>query len=277
MPTPPQEMRSRYQADGYLIVRGMFNLAEVARLRRRYEDITAGPDIKGHWEPQRGHADPLKQFPRIVHPHRFDALSKQYLLHRGVQNVLRALFDDEPIAVQSMYYFKPPGAKGQALHQDDFYLSTRPSPCIAAWTAIDPSHPENGGLYVVPGTHTMNVVCPELSEESESFTTHFVKPPAGKEAVPAILEPGDTLFFNGSVIHGSKPNRTASTWRRSFICHYIASKSSHVSKWFQPAIDFDENAVPFGESEHGGPCGFEFQAFWDGLSQEQKRELATRV
>ena len=50
-------------------------------------------------------------------------------------------------------------------------------------------------------------------------------------------QPGDVLFFDGKMIHGSYRNATTDRWRRSFICHYIgensqsfvASQDKHVS------------------------------------------------
>ena len=49
-------------------------------------------------------------------------------------------------AAQSMFYFKPPTARGQALHQDNIFLQAHPETCIAAWIAIDDCDGENGGL-----------------------------------------------------------------------------------------------------------------------------------
>jgi ectoine hydroxylase-related dioxygenase (phytanoyl-CoA dioxygenase family) len=196
-----------------------------------------------------------------MHPHRWDAsgLAMRYLLHPEVRAVLRALYGEEPIAAQTMYYYKPPGARGQALHQDNFYLQVQPGTCIAAWTAIDRAVPENGGLYVVPGTQDMDIACPEVANAGESFTTHLVKAPKGKKAIPAELNPGDTLFFNGSLIHGSPPNRSATEWRRSFICHYMPQSAVHISKAYRPLFNFDGQEVEYAAATGGGPCGAEFQ------------------
>jgi phytanoyl-CoA hydroxylase len=275
-PMTDEQVRS-YDRDGYLIVRGLFSREEIDALAARFREISAGEPMEGYWEPDRSSYDPLKRYPRIVHPHRFDALCKRMLLDPRVYRVVRSVLRDEPIAVQSMYYFKPPGAKGQAFHQDDLYLQTRPGPCIAAWTAVDPSKPENGGLFVVPGTHRMTVQCPELADPSESFTTHFTRPPSGVQPVAARLEPGDVLFFTGNVIHGSRPNQTQDQWRRSFICHYVPRRSTHIAQWFQPALDFAGNEVgDLGVSPDGGPCGTEFfTPFWERLSEEDKRKHAT--
>jgi len=53
--------------------------------------------------------------------------------------LLAAFFGCEALACQSMLYFKPPGARGQVLHQDNFYLHARRGTCVAAWLALDRS------------------------------------------------------------------------------------------------------------------------------------------
>ena len=259
----PEELGA-WNTEGYLIVRGLFAPPEVEEILRSFDALgAAGQPIPRSWEPDlspEAAGDPLKRYPRVMMPHRYDELAKRRLLDPRVRGVLSVLLGEEPIAVQSMYYFKPPGARGQAMHQDNLYLQVKPRTCVAAWTAIDLATPENGGLYVVPGTHHMQIVCPEKADEGESFTKHFVRAPAGLKAVPAVLDPGDTLFFNGSLIHGSGPNRSKTLWRRSFICHYMPKDSVNIAKFYFPLLDFEGNEVQRDPSEGGGPCGENFDA-----------------
>lgn len=250
-----------YHRDGYYIARGLFSPAEVFELTDHYMRLHATRQLKNYthtsWEEAGG--DILKVYTRVMHPHRWDTLALKWLLDERVADVLRALLDEDPIATQSMFYYKPPGAKGQAFHQDNFYLRVRPKSCIAAWTALDRSDLENGGLQVCPGTHTMEVACPEEANADESFSTHLVRPPEGHTPVPVILEPGDVLFFNGSVVHGSTPNRSATRWRRSYICHYAPESCHEMSKWYFPLLDMQGREVVRGETADGGPCGTEFK------------------
>lgn len=250
-----------FHRDGFLIVRQLFSPEEVAACQQHFDAIAArGQPIAPYWQPDLNATDPLQRYPRVMHPHRFDEMSLRMMLDGRVHDVLVALMDEEPLAAQSMFYFKPPGARGQALHQDNFYLQVKPTTCIAAWTAIDPSIPENGGLYVVPGTQNMKIACPDTADESVSFTTHLVRVPDGRKAVPTELAPGDTLFFNGSLIHGSGPNRSQTTWRRSFICHYLPKSSTNISKSYKPQLTFDGQEWDCPTSDDGGPCGKEFDA-----------------
>ncbi len=268
---------AQWRTDGFLVLRGLWSRDEIAGCAERFAAITAdGQPIPGHWDPDPDSDDPLLRFPRIMHPHRFDELALRMLLDARIETVLAALMDEEPIAAQSMFYFKPPGSKGQALHQDNYYLRVRPDTCIAAWTAVDRSVPENGGLYVCPGTHTMEVACPEVADPEQSFTTHFVRPPAGLAPVPVRLDPGDVLFFGGSIVHGSRSNASGHEWRRSFICHYLPASSRELSRYYRPTLRFDGREYDFGDASGGGPCGTEFP---DGLVPgrwEEVRRLGLR-
>ena len=269
---------ARWQADGFLVVRELWEPDEITACAERFAAITAAGDADpralGPRRGQRRSAHPLPAHHAAAPVRRAGAGACSST--RAIEAVLAALMEEQPIAAQSMFYFKPPGSKGQALHQDNYYLRVRPYTCIAAWTAVDRSVPENGGLYVCPGTHTMEVACPEVADPEESFTTHFVRPPAGIRPVPVELAPGDVLFFGGSIVHGSRPNVSAGEWRRSFICHYVPASFREMSLHYRPALRFDGREYEFADASGGGPCG---TAFADGLVPgrwEEVRRLGLR-
>lgn len=244
--------------DGFHVARGLFAPDEVDAIRERFDLLAAGDPVPGHWEPRRDRSDVLARYPRVFHPHALDVRDRDVLLDPRVRTVLRALTGEDVVACQSMFYFKPPGARGQAFHQDNYYLRVRPSTCIAAWLAVDRSWPENGGLQVCPGTHRLDLVCPEPADLDESFVDDYVAPPEGCPPVGLDLVPGDVLFFPGGVVHGSGPNRTPHAWRRSFISHYMPVSASHVGAWYLPyLLDFSGRPVTRAHDDRGGPCGEE--------------------
>jgi ectoine hydroxylase-related dioxygenase (phytanoyl-CoA dioxygenase family) len=176
------------------------------------------------------------------------------MLDARIEYVLQVLMGEEPYAVQSMFYFKPAGSRGQDLHQDNFYLKVKPGTCMAAWVAIDRSDEENGGMMCVPNTFDLEIKCPTSSDSTLYFTTEHVEPPEGLEPIHTILEPGDVLFFNGNTIHGSGPNRSEDRFRRAFICHYVPKSTLEMSHWYK-AFDFQGNRVAISVNDDGGPCG----------------------
>jgi phytanoyl-CoA hydroxylase len=253
-------LSAQFAREGYAKARGLFSPAEVEEIRTLFARMHA-EGVPGYYEPRKPRDgvekpdDPLFQYPRVMMPHRFNARAKHYMLHAGVAAHLRAFFGQEPVATQSMFYFKPPGARGQALHQDQFYLLVEPGTCIAAWTAIDDCDAENGAMYIVPKTQDAPIVCPETANRSESYTTHFVPVPKGHKAELVEMKAGDTLFFNGALIHGSGPNRSKTRFRRSFICHYAAGNVQKISSGYHPLTRLDGSTYEVEAQTSGGPCG----------------------
>ncbi len=251
-----------YHQNGFHVARQVLEPHEVDQIRKVFmEQAEKGP-VAGLSETGRitDPDDPLYHYPRMMHPHRHPdravgQIALRYMLDGRIGEVLSHLLGEPPIAAQSMFYFKPPGSRGQDLHQDNFFLKVRPGTCMAAWIAIDDADPGNGGMVVVPGSHRLDIVCPEASDSSQSFTAEHVEPPEGMNEHAVTLEAGDVLFFNGSVIHGSHPNTSENRFRRALICHYVPQSCEEVGKWYQPLYDFDGNIVSKEVALDSGPCG----------------------
>lgn len=256
-PILPEAGLRQFGEDGFTVVRGLFGYDEIDRLCAEFAALRAAGPVPGHFEP-RVSADPLHRHPRVMHPHEINELARRVLLDARLRDVLETLLGEEVLAAQSMFYFKPPGARGQALHQDNFYLRVEPGTCVAAWIACDVIDRDNGGLEVVPGTHRMELFCPEEADADLSFAREYVPPPAGLAAVPVDMSPGDVLFFNGSLVHGSQPNRTADRFRRSFIGHYVGRSTERIGPYYR-TLSMSGDRVPLPGSEGAGPCGTEFE------------------
>ena len=147
----PQQITA-FARDGYVVVPGLFDAAELQTLITTCDELHAQGEIPGCFQAlsPAETSDPLLLYPRMMQPHRVSRRALRYLLSPRWEPHLRALLGEAPIAAQSMFYWKPPGARGQALHQDNFYLKAYPGTCLAAWLAVDPADRENGGLFVVP-------------------------------------------------------------------------------------------------------------------------------
>jgi hypothetical protein len=265
-----------YARDGYAVAPALFSPEEVADLRAHVMAVIEAGG--GGWtetpvEPDS--ADPLRRYPRLLQPHRGDERSRAFLLDPRVRAWLEGLTGETPLAVQTMAYFKPPGARGQALHQDQRYLRVEPGTCTAAWLALDDTDPENGCLEVVPGSHRLPVLCPGASDPERSFTNDEVPLPPGWSAVPVPMRAGDVLFFTGNLIHGSGPNLSADRFRRVLIGHDIAADAQQVAHFYSPALTFDGRVVDDLAGVHwgGGPCGVVTGGTGDELVIETREEL----
>jgi phytanoyl-CoA hydroxylase len=248
--------REQFERDGYLIVRGLLTPEEAAHLRDYFMEIHRQRAIQGHNDGL-AEGDILHRYPRLVHPHRVDELSRRYMLDPRIFEVLWELFGEEPLAAQSMMYYKPPGARGQSLHQDQMPLYVTPGTCIACWIALDRADGGNGGMLVVPGSNHLGVLCKGGREENaeEYFNVSGLQVPEGHQVLQTEMDPGDALFFGGLTIHGSHANRSKDRFRRCFIGHYVGRSTESLAKFYHPLHTESGEEVGVGAAPAGGPCG----------------------
>ena len=263
---PTADEVSLFRRSGVGVVRGLLEADEVEKILDDYMTAVADGPVEGVSEartPGSGKApsDPLVRYPRMLHPHRsdlpFGRTTLRYMLDQRIWDVLRAIAGEDQLAAQSMFYFKPPGARGQGLHQDNRPLSVKPGTCIAAWIAMDRTDEANGALAVVPGSGPIDTLC-DVEHEQRSdlfFNGGSLVLPEGISPVTAEMERGDALFFNGQTIHGSWPNQTADRWRRSLIFHYAPASCEEINAFYHPLLASDGSEVVRRASPAGGICG----------------------
>lgn len=253
----PDQLAAAYEGGGAVHLRGVLSAEEIAELREVFTTHIETDGTGGAFD-ETGEDDPLHAYPRMIQPHRDEhapgVLARRWLLEERVMG--RVVEAVGPVwAAQSMFYFKPAGARGQAMHQDNYFLQSHPETCIAAWIAVDDCDAENGALGVVPGTHRYEIECPEEADATESFTSITVNIPDHLHVEQTDMRAGDMLIFHGSLVHGSKPNTSADRFRRSLIFHYIPEGSHEVASMYQPLLDAAGDEVRIETSENGGQCG----------------------
>ena len=231
--TLSDEQIAQYQREGYLIVPGLLTDEEVdAFVAYEAQDK---PD--GWIENLRHHVD--------------DPVWERVAKHPNVVSIVRQLVGAEPQIVQTMYMERPPavdgdvGGKGVAMHQDLHYLPTEPPTLMACWMAMNDTDADNGGLCVVPGSHTRGLLdaVQNDNEDQDSWEeNHLMRTRDGEEwtqrffsfdipglqdseVVRLTVPKGAGVFFDGLTIHGSYGNRSKDRYRRAFATHYVAEGS----------------------------------------------------
>ena len=255
------QSRKAFDEHGFIVVREVFSGEEMAQLGKTFLDKVEQDNtfavIDHHISPD----DILGKYPRFVQPHRWPdtppgASAKRLMLDTRLVDISSNLIGPV-LAAQSMFHFKPPTARGQAMHQDDFFLGTSPGPCLAAWVAVDDADAKNGAIEVVPGSHRFDITCHEQADMSVSYASRAMPLPPNTETIMAVLKAGDVLFFNGHVVHGSKPNSTTDRFRRALIYHYVPENSEKIHEFFQPLVKPSGEEVYVGQDVGEGPCGAE--------------------
>jgi phytanoyl-CoA hydroxylase len=96
-------------------------------------------------------------------------------------------------------------------HQDIRYWSYERPELISIWLALGRETPENGCLYLIPGTHTLPVSRDRLDDALFLRTDLAENAALISQKVPAVLDPGDVLFFHCRTFHAAGRNQTSET------------------------------------------------------------------
>lgn len=250
---------SAYQEQGFCLVDHVYSDEELQAIERFFEAYKDSGDKVFDQGSGYEEIDPKERQVRAMHPHRYSEQVRDWMLKEELMDILAELLGKEALAAQTMYYYKPPGARGQGMHQDNFYLIAQPAACIAAWTPIDDTDTDNGCLWVVPGSHRHDIYCPEKGAEkawNQYGDSHINPFPREAKPVPVPMKRGQTLFFGGHLIHGSGPNRTRDRSRRTFISHYVDEATESIVGFYQPLLNRHGQTVSGVHKETGGgPCG----------------------
>ncbi len=282
-----------FRHQGFLVVKGLVSLADVAELAAHCEDVVAGRVGRECLGEHVGYTDATwraggaadaaeKRYNRIHMLHRHLEIHERFLLHPRVLDVLEALIGPDVLALQSMLFLKPPGADGQGYHQDSYYIPTLPDTLCGAWIAVDRADVDNGCVRFTVGSqhepiypdagnaarHYPSERLDDLhvidhasdTDEARNGLTPIARKYAGRE-VPGIAEPGDVVFFGGHILHRSLRNGS-DRFRRSFVGHYCNARS--YTEWdygYAPGMANGRHILargrthlPYAQPLFGTPC-----------------------
>ncbi|XP_063834329.1 phytanoyl-CoA dioxygenase, peroxisomal-like isoform X2 [Ostrinia nubilalis] len=117
------------------------------------------------------------------------------------------------------------------VNKDLYYFPFRPAEkIVTTWTAIDEVTIENGCLYVLPGSHKGDLHrhgYPEKFDQLFHWIMDEDKVAPEHKRVDLVMGPGDTVFFQSGLVHGSRPN-VSKVYRKIISCHYASGDCHYI-------------------------------------------------
>jgi phytanoyl-CoA hydroxylase len=210
-----ESLKSFFDENGYCVVKGVYNPAEVKELEEEFDRIVAqisrvGENVNARWTgPEMDKLGAEKT--HIIHTHNVQQFSSVWLrafLHPGFLAAATALLGPDVILHHSKLFQKPPELGSPfPMHQDWTYFPSEKDTMMAAIIHVSEATDEMGCLRVYPGSHRLGRV-PETSGQMDSAILEK-HPLSG--ALPLEAEPGDAVFFHYFTLHGSMPNTSPKT------------------------------------------------------------------
>jgi ectoine hydroxylase-related dioxygenase (phytanoyl-CoA dioxygenase family) len=99
----------------------------------------------------------LQNYLCIHFPHKVSEMVRDLVKEPTTVSVLQQLIGPNIKAMQTMMFMKGPGKRGQACHQDEYYIPTRDRSLCASWVALDDATVENGCIWIIPKSHQKRV------------------------------------------------------------------------------------------------------------------------
>ncbi|XP_060527979.1 phytanoyl-CoA dioxygenase, peroxisomal-like [Cylas formicarius] len=152
----------------------------------------------------------------------------KYASYPAVVDIVERIIGPKITVINSMLINKPPNSRKEIslhpLHQDLHYFPIRPADkIVASWTAMERVDQRNGCLYVIPGSHSRQILYEH--KYPQGIRNNFYHGVQGLDHVPKTyleMDKGDTVFFHPLLLHGSGPNITKG-FRKAISCHYASS------------------------------------------------------
>jgi len=218
------QLREAYERDGYLILRGLLDQAQLEELR----EAVGTPLIKEQRQANRrtGYGG-LSIIHDIIYLHpAFLKLARNSKLLDVIEILIGANIEIQHCKIN----WKPAeiGAGEVKWHQDFPYLPHTNYDLCAAFIVLDETTPDNGCMRVIPGSHKLGQL--KHTDENGNLLLHvnderFIE--ARCEPLDLVLGPGDVSIHHVLTLHSSYPNRSHSP-RCALVYEFRAADAMQI-------------------------------------------------
>ncbi len=150
---------------------------------------------------------------RLLHAYTRDKVFRDWATSPAVVDRVRQLIGSEQLELSQNHHncimTKHPGYSSATLwHQDIRYWLFDQPQLVSVWLALGEEYESNGGMQMIPGTHTEDL------DRGFYDAAYFLRTDLPENqalissAVSATLHKGDVLFFHCKTLHAAGRNQT---------------------------------------------------------------------
>ena len=210
----------QYDRDGVVFPVKVFSADETSLFRGALDSIA---DNCGE--------GPTRRFESL---HLFFDWAYRLVTHDALLNAVEDILGGDILIYGTLVFYKPPRDSGySSWHQDSLYSGLHLTPSTSAWIALTASHPANGCMRVLPGSHKQGLLNhvnvqgdPDLLNRRGERVEMVVDE---SEAVNVVLRPGEMSLHQSNIVHGSNPN-TSDEPRIGFIVRYVTNQFTNLER-----------------------------------------------
>lgn len=228
-----REQVQDFSDKGFIVLKQFFAADVMEKLSAWLDELENAPDASDHAakyyekSPVTGE-NILVRVEHILGDH--DPDIAPLLLGPKTIECLEQLLEEAPVLFKEKINYKHPGCRADKLHQDqaagwNAYANFFISMCIV----VDPNREENAALrFMNSGNYTKTLMKDEWQPLSQSSAADW----ADDEYVMLEADPGDVIFFDCYVPHGSPPNESDLDRRNIYLTFNKASDGDLRARYY---------------------------------------------
>lgn len=234
------EQRQSWEEDGFFILPGWSDppvlqamIERIVQLARAIDGGLARDDLL--LTPEQVLADrssPEERLSKIFRVMRSEDVFYEWATEPRLLSLIGDLAGADVDCFLSQFIFKQPGALGQPWHQDNFYFRMTPRPQVGVWLACTDATPDNGPLWVVPGSHKEEVHDDVIADPREGASLGYVEIQGVDTSAErqVLMTAGDLLVFDSHLRHRSADN-VSDGMRAAMVYHYASADTEGMKSF----------------------------------------------
>lgn len=229
------EQVQQFKKTGLLVVPGFFTPDEIADVSDLVDHLAAkdaGPGEEAHYY----ETSPLNGEDILVRTEHFlgdlNPDLDRILVGDKTKGALTRLLGEAPLLFKEKVNFKLPGCRPDKLHQDQAAgWGAYANYFVSMAVVVDENTLENGAIsFMKSGNYPKDRL---MSPEWEPITHDDPPYQPEDEYLLALAKPGDVIFFDSFVPHGSPSNGSDKQRRNIFLTFNKASDGDHRMSYYR--------------------------------------------
>lgn len=212
-----------YDTNGFLVVPGLFDPEACEAMKRAAETVAE------------------EGYPVTLNIHRKIKLFLDVMKDPVLVAIVKSVQRHPVVGLNSQYLYKRAGTpyakQSWTPHQDSAYVNAKKGTYMQLHIFLEPSGPENGGLFYYAGSHQEDILPYEYAKSwKEDFDEGGISHPGwGIKEIPPqypkvdVVGPtGGICLQHGNAIHGSYPNLTSDRSRDQYSMAYMNTGEKYL-------------------------------------------------
>jgi len=224
----------QFVRDGYVIVRALaareccerMKAAAAGYLAAEIQPLEYEAQVRYPGSPASLDAPGGRTVRRLLQACARAPLYREWATSPEMANRLRQLLGREMVLAQAHHNCvmtkNPAFSSATGWHQDIRYWSFEKPELVSVWLALGPENEDNGCLWLVPGSHRLELRREQFDDDRFFRTDSDENRRILQARVAAQLDEGDVLFFHCRLLHAAGQNRTNLTKFAAVFTYHAA-------------------------------------------------------